>query len=377
MEAVLGHLRSAHPDARLDAMGTGPQQLKDEHELDAVDLYWHHPKEQQASGVAAVLLKLLGKVVDTCRIPAWVWRHDVVILPGTGILEASLPLRPWETPYSLFLLCASARLSRTRVAFVAVGASLIERRATRWLLTTAARLAFYRSYRDQLSWNAMRARGLDTTGDRIFADLAYSLPSPAEHLIDPCLVGVGLMGYHGTNDDDRRQSEQIHAAYVEKMKRFVRWLLDQDRRVRLLVGDENDRSVVEEILTDVRSARPAREGWVVAEPVTSFTQLAEAIAPAHSVVATRFHNVLCALKLDKPTISIGYSEKNATLMTDAGLGEYCQSVNSLDLERLIEQFIELEQRSERLKAEIEAKSAANARLLDDQFAELTSVVFSR
>ena len=376
LEAVLRHLRSAHPDAVLDAMGTGPQQLKDEYGLDAVGLYWHHEKEEQASRGAAVLLKLFGKVVDTYRIPAWVRQHDVVILPGTGILEATLPLRPWETPYSVFILSLSARLFRTRVAFVDVGANFIERRMTRWLLTTAARLAFYRSYRDTLSWDAMRARGLDTTDDHIFADLAYSLPPPAKDSVDPSLVGVGVMGYHGTNDDDRRQSDQIHAAYVEKMKQFVRWLLDRDRRVRLLVGDENDRKVVDEILRDVKSSRPDRQSWVGAEPVRTFVELSEAISPARSVVATRFHNVLCALKLGKPTVSIGYSEKNARLMADAGLGAFCQSVRSLDLDLLIEQFLELEHSSAELTSHILERSISNARALDAQFAELTSVVLS-
>ncbi len=67
--------------------------------------------------------KGLGKLVDAFRIAAWVRRHDVVIVPGTGILESTLPLRPWGMPYSLFLVCAAGRLLRTPVALVGVGAS--------------------------------------------------------------------------------------------------------------------------------------------------------------------------------------------------------------------------------------------------------------
>ncbi len=65
------------------------------------------------------------------------------------------------------------------------------------------------------------------------------------------------------------------------------------------------------------------------------------MAPARIVVATRYHNVLCALKLAKPTLSTGYAAKNVVLMTDMGLSEYCQFVNALDVSRLIEQFKEL------------------------------------
>ena len=67
------------------------------------------------------------------------------------------------------------------------------------------------------------------------------------------------------------------------------------------------------------------------------------------MVATHYHNVVCALMLSKPTISIGYGEKNAVLMADAGLAEYCQSVDSLDVERLIAQFTELERHAARLR----------------------------
>ena len=53
------------------------------------------------------------------------------------------------------------------------------------------------------------------------------------------MVGVGVMDYHGANDD-RGQAAEIYASYVETMKFFVRWLVDSGRRVRLLVGDTNN-----------------------------------------------------------------------------------------------------------------------------------------
>ena len=60
--------------------------------------------------------------------------------------------------------------------------------------------------------------------------------------------------------------------------------------------------------------------------------------PAGVIVATRYHNVMCALKLCKPTISLGYSQKFVNLMADMGLAEFGQFAYSLDLDRLIEQF---------------------------------------
>jgi polysaccharide pyruvyl transferase WcaK-like protein len=185
------------------------------------------------------------------------------------------------------------------------------------------------------------------------------------------------MDYSGNNEDDRGRAGEIRSGYVEKMKSFTRWLVDNGRRVRLFVGDTNnaDQHVVEEILADLRVHRPDLDpDWVVAEPVVTFADLARAMAPAGLVVATRYHNVICALMLSKPTISIGYGEKNAVLMAGTGLAEYCQSVNSLDLERLIKQLTDLENQAPRLRQTITEGNAAKTPLIERQLAELSEVL---
>jgi polysaccharide pyruvyl transferase WcaK-like protein len=375
MDAVLRYLRTDHPDAILDAMGPGPERLRAEHDLPAVPLYWHHPYEQRASGVTAIALKALGKGVDAFRTASWVRRHDVVIVPGMGVLEASLPLRPWETPYAMFLLCASGRVFGTKVALVSVGANLISARATRWLSNSAARLAYYRSYRDAGSRDAMRQRGVDVSRDPVYPDLVFAIPAPPYDPGDLQTVGIGVMDYHGTNDD-RQRADEIHSAYVDTLKGFAQWLIDNGRRVRLFVGDTCDISVAEGIAAHLRRYRPDLDpAWVVAERVTSFAELTQAMAPAGAVVATRFHNVMCALKLAKPVVSLGYAAKNVAIMTDAGLSEFCQSANSLNAEQLIRQFKEAESRSAELRHTIRKRNTENARLLDQQFAELSAALF--
>ena len=63
---------------------------------------------------------------------------------------------PRGFPYALFLLSASGRLFRTKVAMVSVGAGAVNQPVTRWLFNSAARLAFYRSYREPGAREAMR-----------------------------------------------------------------------------------------------------------------------------------------------------------------------------------------------------------------------------
>ena len=122
LEAVLGYLRTEHPEAVVDALCGGPEAVAARYGIPATRLHWYRGEYRTASRAGAIAAKGLGKLVDVFRTAAWVRRHDVVIVPGMGVLEATLPLRPWGFPYALFLLCASGRLLRTRVALVSVGA---------------------------------------------------------------------------------------------------------------------------------------------------------------------------------------------------------------------------------------------------------------
>jgi polysaccharide pyruvyl transferase WcaK-like protein len=377
VESVLTYLKADHSDVIPDAMCKGPEGLREQYGIVAIPLNWYQKYEKQASGVTAIALKTLGKGVDVFRTASWVRQHDVVIVPGTGILEATLPQRPWGMPYAMFLLCASGRLFRTKVALVSVGAGHIDQRLTRWLLISAARLAFYRSYRDAGSRDAIQQQGVDTKRDHVYLDLAFGIPPLPYEPGDPQTVGVGVMDYHGAGND-RGEGDELYASYVEKMQSFVLWLLDSGRRVRLLVGDTNnsDEGVVQEILAGLRMRRPNLDpASVIGEPVSSFAELTKSMATVGTVVATRFHNVICALRLAKPTISLGYAPKFIELMADMGLSEFCQSASSLDTGRLIEQFTELEKRQAQLRKRIMERNLAYTQLLDDQFAELTAVLF--
>jgi polysaccharide pyruvyl transferase WcaK-like protein len=376
MEAVLAYLRASHPDVIIDAMCAGPEIVTDRYGIAAVPLVWHHKHAEAMSGIPAMAVRVLSKGIDVFRTAAWVRRHDAVIVPGMGILEASLPLRPWGFPYALFLLSGSGRLFGTKVALVSVGAGIINQRLTRWLFDWAARLAFYRSYRSTGSRDAMRQRGLDTTGDHVYPDLAFALPAPSFDPGDAQVVCVGVMDYHGSNDD-RQHADEIRASYVDGMKRFVRWLVDNGRTVRLIVGDTNgsDDTVVQEILADLRKSRPDLDpSRVVPQPVTSFADVMRAIQPAGSVVAIRFHNVLAALKLSKPTITLSYYQKHDALTAEMGMSRFCQPVNPFDLDLLIRRFTELESNSAQLSQVMIQRNAVNKERLASQFAELSALL---
>ena len=370
MEAVLRYLREEHPEVAVDAMCPGPGRLKAEYAIQAVPL-WHRGYER-VHGLPGIPLRLSGKIVDGWGIASWVRRHDVVIVPGMGVMEATVPVRPWETPYAMFMLSAAGRMFGTKVALVSIGAGPIRQRMTRWLYNAAARLASYRSYRDTASRDVMRKRGQNVSADPVYPDLVFGLPAPADGVADPRIVGVGIMAYYGDNDD-RDEAAALHAAYITKMKTFIEWLADSGRQVRLFVGDAADDSAVAELLASLRADRPDLDpGQVTAELVSSFGDLMRAMTGVQSVVATRYHNVMCALKLGKPVISVGYAAKNVALMADVGVPEFCQDAKQLDVELLMKQFVELEQRSAQIAPIVSARCQAKEEQLAEQFARLSA-----
>ncbi|MGW3419618.1 polysaccharide pyruvyl transferase family protein [Streptomyces phaeochromogenes] len=370
LEAVLGYLRAEHPEAAVDALCGGPEVVTARYGIPATRLHWYRGEYRTASRAGAIAGKGLGKLVDVFRTAAWVRRHDVVIVPGMGVLEATLPLRPWGFPYSLFLLCATGRLLRTRVALVSVGAAEIRDRPTRALVRWSGRLAAYRSYRDAPSRDAMRAMGVDTARDEVYPDLAFALPAPRASTPSgpPGPVCVGVMDFHGGNDD-RARAEEIYRRYLDATIRFVRALVEEGRPVRLLTGDECDASVVAAILDAVDSP------LVTAAEPSSLADLMNEMAAADSVMAIRYHNLICALKTGTPVLALSYAAKSDALMDRMGLGAYCHPAREVDADRLLEQFRALEKRSAELRQTLAERNQDAARQLEYQFTELTAVLF--
>ncbi|WP_051400087.1 polysaccharide pyruvyl transferase family protein [Haloechinothrix halophila] len=376
LESVTNYLAKRHPEARIGFFCMGPDRLARRYDAPAQSLQWYEAHANTATGVRAVLLKITGKLLDPLRTLAWVRDKDAVIVPGMGVLESTQPLRPWAMPYSLLALGVASKLTGTKVALVSVGANVISKPLTRWLVVQAARLADYRSYRDDASRDAMRQMGLDVGGDHVYPDLAFALPVPEVPDADDHAVGVGVMGYYGSNDD-RARADEIHRDYVATMTGFVYWLLDQGRPVRILSGDNADTDVVDEILAAARAHRPdLDQSRLVVEPLTSLHDLLRQLATVEAVVATRYHNVVCALMLAKPTVSVGYATKIDIVMAESGLAAYCHSARQPDLDRLIAQFTDLERRAPELREAMTERSAAARRGVERQFAELSAELFT-
>lgn len=375
LEAVLHYLRTEHPEATLRVMSSGPDRVTERHGLPARHLHWHHTEPPPGGWGRLVNLArvAIGIVLDAPLTALWVRQQDVVIVPGAGVLESTLPVRPWQLPYSLFLLSMSGRLFRTRVALVSVGANVVPERLTRWLLVQAAQHASYRSYRDEHSKASLRAMGIDVSGDQVYPDLAFALPRPS-----PCptdgTIGLGIIDYTGRTADVAH-AEEIYSAYMARVTHLVERLLQQGHAVRLFGGDLADHRVARTILGEMSKGRDLSRCILDDEPVQSWTELTQVIAPTEAVIASRFHNVLCALALAKPTISLSYAAKNDTLMVEMGLPGYSTSILDFDPDAVSNQLEELLRRRDDVAQTLSENSDRQARHARSQFEAMSAALF--
>jgi polysaccharide pyruvyl transferase WcaK-like protein len=114
----------------------------------------------------------------------------------------------------------------------------------------------------------------------------------------------------------------------------------------------------------------------MAETASSFHDVMSQIANTDVVVATRYHNVVCALMLGKPTISIAYAKKNDVLLAEMNLAEFCQHIEDLDVDLIVNQFTRLLSDRERHEADIQLANAAFQERLREQDALLVSRLLS-
>jgi polysaccharide pyruvyl transferase WcaK-like protein len=94
-------------------------------------------------------------------------------------------------------------------------------------------------------------------------------------------------------------------------------------------------------------------------------------------VSPRYHNVVSAVQMAMPTVSIGYSRKHEDLMRRADLGQYCQEARAVDADHLIRQFKAPESDREQLVAAVREHNRQDVAAVERQLAELSDVIFGR
>lgn len=362
LAAAIVQIRRQLPEAQLCVICRGPADTASRHGLPAEPIGVETPPGEGAPAprVLRIARRFGRECADWLRAIRRGAAFDALLIVGTGILtdigEGTLGF-----PYELFKWSLAARLGRGRLLFVSVGVEAVTGVLARRFITGALRLADYRSYRDSRCVELLQAIGFRAAADRVFPDLAFALPPPppARAPGPGRTVAVGLFNYRGRGTGSP-EAAAAYARYLEQICTLIRSLLERGSRVRVIIGDVAYDAAVQE---DVRARLEAegvdlRAPAYADEPAASFEQLLAQLAATDIVIASRYHNVLLALLCGKPVLSLEYEGKNTELMREMGLGEFCQSLDELDVARLLGQLRTLEARHEALCGQVAVLAAA-------------------
>ena len=377
LQAILYHVRRLQPTAEVTCISTGAEATVRTHQIEAIPINKRFakswvPKNPLTRVLRKVCIGIPSELYQWIKGLAMLSRTDMLIIPGTGLLTDAYGLRGWG-PYGLFKWSLMAKICRCKLLFVSVGAGPIYGALGRCFVKSTLSLADFRSYRDTSTMQYLKGIGFRSDNDRVYPDLAFSLPEAVISHQDAkdgrrSVVGLGLMEYAGNPNSVSRPSNETYQVYLENLVTVVIWLLAHDYDIRLLVGDLNDMHVTKEFRGLLRERLSVcDDGRIIDERVYSVEDLLSQIASTEFVVATRFHNVLLALLCNKPVISISFHHKCESLMSAMGLSSYCLDINELKADRLIEKFCDLEANASKLKPLIREKVTEFRRALDEQY----------
>jgi len=331
LEAYLRGLRSVLPQARPWCVGTGPERVTKQHGIPSRVLMVGGPVHLPLGR------RVLARILDVPRTWWLVGGADVAVVPGAGTLESSLgAANPLGLPYWMFVLAVACRLRRRPLLMVSFGAEAPRHWLTAFFFRRVMRATTYRSFRDERSAETVRTLTHGHVTGPVFPDLAFGLPLPADvGGRVPGRVVVGVIKVGAPHDPS------VAAAYESGLVKALALLAGAGDTVRLVIGDVADFPVAERVARAVRDASGVGAEQVAVARAEDQNALMAEMSAAEVVVATRYHNVIAALRVGTPVVSLGYADKHATLLERFGLLGYHQSMAEFDPELLLRQVSEL------------------------------------
>jgi polysaccharide pyruvyl transferase WcaK-like protein len=375
LQAIIYHLRRIQPDVEVICICTGPGATATTYRVAAIPIARTFVRSWAPRNPLGKLTRKicvgLGEPFRWLEGIITLWGADMLIVPGTGLLTDAYGLLGFG-PYSLLRWSAIAKICGCQLAFVSVGAGPIYGAAGRSFIKTVLSLADFRSYRDESTVRCLQGIGFSADRDRVFPDLAFSLPEPATSRHASAMgagpvIGIGLMEYAGKYTEER-PGNAAHMSYLQTLAETARWLLAHGYNVRLLSGDLADERARQAFVRLLRQHPPMYDHRrIVDEPIHTVEDLLSQIVATDAVMATRYHNVLLSLLCDKPVISISFHHKCESLMAAMGMSDYCLKIGDLEPDRLIQTFCRLEANRDTLKLLIRERINKFRDTLDQQY----------
>ena len=366
--AFIAQIRARTPEVQLCCVCTNPEAVAAREGIVAEAITTRRPTGgAPLVKVVKVACSEAGQYLRAFRI---LRRTETLVIPGTGLVTDAFGLQGWG-PYSLLKWVLVAKLRRTRVLFVSIGAGPFYTPIGRTIVRASLSLADYRSYRDLASRDSLRAIGFPAERDPVYPDLVFGLPAsllppPRAMTSARPTIGIGLMADQGRYSAAEPQAV-TYSNYLDSMARFAEWLLDHDYDIRVFIGDgAGDQEAVHGFRTRLQDQFGDLDNRVTEQGQSPQAVLA-GLAETDVMVATRFHNVLLSLLMNRPVIAISFHHKCSSLMRQMHLSEYCHEIDQLDADRLIGQFESMQTEVRTMRRTISTKVDEARGLLDEQY----------
>jgi polysaccharide pyruvyl transferase WcaK-like protein len=334
------------------------------------------PGARRLHGLATLARKLVLEAPFLWRSYRMLRGIDLVVVAGSGQLLDEWK-GPWLHPYTTFRWAMLARVARVPMLYPSVGAGPIESRLSAFFIRRAVATAHYVSVRDGHSGRVLESIGLAGPFS-VCPDMGYGL---SDEVLRPAIrasgerangrvVGLNVMAHQDPRYWPRGDALR-YEAFLRKMERFTRWLLDNGYSVRLFSSQaRSDGRVASDLaglLAESANLDPARFCSTMDE-IEEVEDLVGVIGGCDVVVAARYHSVLLPLLLDIPVLGLAYNPKTTELLKDVGYPERCIDIDSFSVEALIDAFRDLCRQEEREAVEARrTRVAAHREAVEEQF----------
>ena len=282
----------------------------------------------------------------------------------------------WGFPYTLYKWTWLAKLTRTKVAILSVGAGPITSPLSKWFFHRVLDRVSYRSYRDSISSRLMESLGIKGSHP-VFPDLVYSLQLPAPRAT-PAGAARVVVGTNPVPFFDGRYwptpDPTLYDDYVHKFARFSEWLDKTGHAVLFFPTQVRADSLT---IADIRRAMNGSgesPNFLRGQKIQNLEDLVSEIARADLVIANRYHGILISLMMNKPVLGVAYHEKSRALLAQAGQGDYVLNIADFKAEDLIERFQALEANAPLIKQQIAERMAPLRKALDEQYDTVLALI---
>ena len=287
--------------------------------------------------------------------------HDLLIVSGGGQLNEEWG-GAWQHPYGLFKWAVLARVTGVPYVVASVGVGKLTSTVSRIFVSSALRMAEYRSYRDKHSKDIATGLLRHAARDPVVPDLAFSLPAsvlpPPANI--PAIangrtaIAISLIAY-GKPDWWCFQDSAVHERYVQEMTQVISELLRRGYFLLIVWSSLfDDQSVISELLgrLDDESKRKLTAQMHIPATISTWKDLVATLRDADFLIASRLHSTILGFVSDTPAIAVSFDRKVDWVMEDLNQTNYLLQIRDFTSQDVIAALERLELRRDLVLHEI-------------------------